>query len=65
MFVEPLEDDGEDFPILINGSVSEDSRGRKVETLGVMQHAFQFAEEHVHKEIKVIAAFLSGRFRSY
>ena len=59
MFVEPLEDDGEDFPILINGSVSEDSRGRKVETLGVMQHAFQFAEEHVHKEIKVIAAFLS------
>ncbi len=59
MFVELPEDDGEDFPIWINGSVSEDSRGRKVETLGVMQYAFQFAEEHVHKEIKVIAAFLS------
>ena len=59
MFVELPEDDGEDFPVWINGSVSEDSRGRKVETLGVMQYAFQYAEEHVHKEIKVIAAILS------
>ena len=59
MFVEPPTEADADFPILINGVVSEDSRGRKVETLGVMQHAFQFAEEHVHKEIKVIAAFLS------
>jgi len=59
MFVEPPTDGDADFPILINGAVSEDSRGRKVETLGVMQHSFQFAEQHVHKEIKVIAAFLS------
>ena len=59
MFVEPPTDADANFPILINGAVSEDSRGRKVETLGVMQHAFLFAEEHVHKEIKVIAAFLS------
>ncbi|MCP4759509.1 MAG: hypothetical protein GY876_08640, partial [Planctomycetes bacterium] len=48
-----------EFPVLINGAVSEDSRGRKVETLGVMQHAFQLAERHVHKELNVIAAFLS------
>jgi len=59
MFVELPTEVDEDFPILINGAVSEDSRGRKVETLGVMQYAFQFAKEHVHKEIKVIAAFLS------
>lgn len=57
MFVEPPA--AGEFPTLINGAVSEDSRGRKVETLGVMQHAFQFAGQHVHNEIKVIAAFPS------
>ena len=59
MFVEPPADVDAEFPVLINGAVSEDSRGRKVETLGVMQHAFQLAERHVHKELNVIAAFLS------
>ncbi|MDA8976662.1 hypothetical protein N9F70_00255 [bacterium] len=59
MFVEPPADGDAEFPTLINGAVTEDSRGRKVETLGVMQQAFGFAGQHVHKEIKVIAAFLS------
>ena len=57
MFLEPPAD--VEFPTLTNGAVSEDSRGRKVETLGLMQQAFGFAGQHVHKEIKVIAAFLS------
>ncbi|MGY8647704.1 MAG: hypothetical protein ACKVLL_10145 [Verrucomicrobiales bacterium] len=59
MFVDPPADVDGEFPTLINGAVTEDSRGRKVETLGVMQQAFGFAGQHVHKEIKVIAAFLS------
>lgn len=59
MFVEPPADANGEFPTLINGAVTEDSRGRKVETLGVMQQAFGFAGQHAHKEIKVIAAFLS------
>lgn len=59
MFVEPPPTSDGDFPALINGSVSEDSRGRKVETPGVMQYAFDLAGQHVHKEIKVVAAFLS------
>ena len=59
MFVEPPAGANAEFPVLINGAVSEDSRGRKVETLGVMQHAFQLAEQHVRKELNVISAFLS------
>ena len=58
MFVEPPAAPDEDYPVFINGAVSEDAKGKKVETLGVMQHAFQYAEQHVHQEIKVIAAFL-------
>lgn len=59
MFVEPPSVPDADFPTVINGAISEDSRGRKIETKGVMQHAFGFAEQHVHQGIKVIAAFLS------
>ena len=59
MFVEPPADTEAEFPILINGAISEDAKGKKTETLGVMQHAFQYAEQHVEKEIKVIAAFIS------
>ncbi len=59
MFVEPPGDTDADFPVLINGALREDARGKKTETLGVMQHAFGFAEQHVSNEIKVIAAFLS------
>ncbi len=58
MFVEPPADPGADFPITINGAIIEDSRGRKTEVPGVMQNAFQLADQHIHKKIKVIAAFL-------
>jgi len=59
MFVEPPADPAAEFPILIDGAISEDAKGKKTETLGVMQYAFKFADEHVHKEIKIMAAFLS------
>lgn len=59
LFVEPPAGSGTEFPTLINGAVSEDSRGNPVVTKGVMQHAFEFADLHVHEGIKVIAAFLS------
>ena len=58
MFVEPPADLRADFPIAINGAITEDSRGRKKETFGVMQNAFQLADQHIHKNIKVIAVFL-------
>ncbi len=58
MFVEPPADPSADFPTAINGSITEGSRGQKIETPGVMQKAFQFADLHIHKKIKVIAAFL-------
>lgn len=59
MFVEPPADPDANWPVAINGSVTVDSRGRRRETLGVMQKAFQLSDLHVHKGIKVIAAFLS------
>ena len=59
MFVEPPADPGEAFPTAIGGTVIEDSRGRKREVLGVMQNAFQLADQHINKNIKVIAVFLS------
>ena len=59
MFVEPPAGSGTDWPTLINGAVGEDARGRKIETTGVMQHAFRFADQHVRQGIRVIAAFLS------
>ncbi|MDP6546072.1 MAG: hypothetical protein QGH60_18990 [Phycisphaerae bacterium] len=59
MFVEPPADPSVDLPTAINGSVTEDSRGRKREISGVMQNAFKLADEHIRKDIKVIAAFLS------
>jgi len=58
MFVEPPADPGADFPIAINGAVTEDSRGRKREVPGVMQKAFELADQHIHKKIKVVAIFL-------
>ncbi len=67
MFVEPPADPGADFPTAIGGAVTEDSRGRKKETFGVMQNAFKLAGEHVRKELKVVAVFLSddaGRVKS-
>ena len=42
-----------------NGHVTEDARGNKREHPGVMQTAFQLAEQHADKGVKVIAAFLS------
>ncbi len=59
MFVEASSGSESSFPTLINGSVTEDARGKKVETLGVMQHAFAFADQHVREGIQVVAAFLS------
>ena len=59
MFVEAPSGSESSFPTLINGSVTEDARGKKVETLGVMQRAIGFADQHVRKGIKVVAAFLS------
>jgi len=59
LFVEPPVDPGADFPTAIDGAINEDSRGRKIETKGAMQRAFELAEQHVHNEIKVIAAYLS------
>jgi len=59
MFVEPPADPGADFPTAIGGAVTEDSRGRKREILGGMQKTFQLVDQHIHKNIKVIAVFLS------
>jgi len=59
MFVEPPADPDAEFPVEINGSVTVDAKGKKTETLGAMQHAFQLADQDVTKGIKVIAAFLS------
>ncbi|NNM29785.1 MAG: hypothetical protein HKO57_09690 [Akkermansiaceae bacterium] len=59
MFVEPPSDPGAEFPTLINGATTVDSRGREVKTLGVMQHAFEFADQHVHQGLQVIPVFLS------
>ena len=58
MFVEPPADPNADFPVAINGSVTADARGRKIESSGVMQKTFQLAEQHADKKVKVIAAFL-------
>jgi hypothetical protein len=59
MFIEPSADPNSDFPVEINGSVTVDTKGKKRETLGIMQHAFEMAEQDPSKSIKVIAAFLS------
>jgi hypothetical protein len=59
MFVEPAADPAAEFPVVIKGEVTEDSRGRKRETKGVMQNAFEFAAQHPQQRVKVIAAFLS------
>ena len=59
MFVEPPTDPSAEFPTAIIGAIREDSRGRKIETKGAMQHAFEFADQHVNKGLQVIAAFLS------
>jgi len=59
MFVEPPTDPDGEFPVEIKGSVTVDAKGKKSEILGVMQQAFQLADQDVTKGIKVIAAFLS------
>jgi len=58
MFVEPPADTDADLPKLINGKTTEDSRGNKKEVPGLMQRAFELADEHSGK-VKVIAAFLA------
>jgi hypothetical protein len=57
LFVEPPADPGADLPIVINGAVIEDARGRKREVHGIMQHAFQLAEQD--EEMHLISVFLS------
>lgn len=59
LFVEPPADPSADFPVTINGSVTEDAKGRKREVAGVMQHVFQLAEEDEYAMVEVIAVFLS------
>jgi tetratricopeptide (TPR) repeat protein len=58
MFVEPPADADADLPTLINGKTTEDARGNKKEVPGLMQRAFELADEHSEK-VKVIAAFLT------
>jgi hypothetical protein len=58
MFVEPPADAEADLPTLINGKITEDARGNKKEVPGLMQRAFELADEDPGK-IKVIAAFLT------
>jgi len=58
MFVEPPADADTNFPALINGKITEDARGNKKEVPGLMQRAFELADEDPGK-IKVIAAFLT------
>jgi hypothetical protein len=58
MFIEPPADTDADLPTLINGKTTEDSRGNKKEVPGLMQRAFELADEHSGK-VKVIAAFLT------
>jgi tetratricopeptide (TPR) repeat protein len=59
MFIEPPTDPEAELPVEIKGSVTVDAKGNKRESLGVMQHALQLADQNVNKDIKVIAAFLS------
>ena len=58
MFVEPPADAEADLPTLINGKTTEDAKGNKKEVPGLMQRAFELADEDPGK-IKVIAAFLT------
>jgi len=58
MFVEPPADSDADLPTLINGTTTEDARGNKKEVPGVMQRAFELAEEH-NEKVKVVTAFLT------
>jgi hypothetical protein len=58
MFVEAPADADADLPTLINGKTTEDARGNKKEVPGLMQRAFELADEHSEK-VKVIAAFLA------
>ena len=56
LFVEPPADPDADFPIRLDGK----GKPTKNDPLrSVMGYAFEFAERHIHKEVEVIAAFLS------
>jgi hypothetical protein len=57
LFVEPPADPEADFPILINGSVTEDAKGKKREVPGIMQRVFKLAEKN--EDIRLISVFLS------
>ena len=56
MFVEPPVDPDADFPQKIGGTRPE---GKRLGTSGVMQYAFERQELHIHRQVKVIAAFLT------
>ena len=56
MFVEPPATPGEPFPREINGVPAE---GKRRESPGLMQYAFQVAEKHIYNEVEVVAVFLT------
>lgn len=57
MFVEPPADPEADFPIPLDKNGEPQRRNDPLRN--VMNYAFEFAERHVHKEVEVIATFLS------
>jgi hypothetical protein len=56
VFVEPPADPKARFPQAIGGAIDERSKKNRP---GVMQWAIERGDLHIHKEVKVIAAFLS------
>jgi hypothetical protein len=57
MFVEPPADPEADFPVPMDKNGEPQRRNDPLRN--VMNYAFEFAERHVHKEVEVIATFLS------
>ena len=54
-FVEPPADPNAEFPVKLGGTRPE---GKRRGRAGVMQYAFEMADRHIHKKVKVVAAFL-------
>jgi len=56
LFVEPPADPDTEIPLEITGKPAE---GKTKEVQGAIRFATQLAEQHIHKDLKVVVAFLS------
>lgn len=56
LFVEPPADPAADIPLEITGKPAE---GKEREVQGTIRFASQLAEQHIHKDLNVVVAFLS------